>query len=63
MSLEICYDCEKTFEAGPTAKFCPDCLKKRLSRSAKKRNLNRLGIEARRNKGDRNNGSHEMQKP
>ena len=43
----ICEDCEKVFQGGPNAFFCPACRKKRLSDSAKKRNLSKLGNAAR----------------
>lgn len=45
--LEICEDCGKTFLAGPEAFLCPRCRRKRLSEAAKKRNLNKLGNDAR----------------
>ena len=39
----ICEDCGKVFDGGPYAYFCPECRKKRLSKAAKDRNLNKLG--------------------
>lgn len=42
----ICEDCEKVFLGGPYSYFCPKCIKKRLSETAKKRNLNKLGNDA-----------------
>lgn len=42
---EICEDCGKLFETK-NGFLCPDCRKKRLSRYAKERKLNRLGAEA-----------------
>ena len=46
MAKELCEDCGKVFDGGPTAFFCPECKKKRLSRAAKERNLNKLGNAA-----------------
>lgn len=46
----ICETCGKMFTGGRHAFYCPDCRKRMLSESAKKRNLNRIGIEARRKK-------------
>lgn len=46
MAKEICQDCGKVFDGGPKAFFCMDCRKRRLSESAKARNLNRLGVAA-----------------
>ena len=46
MAKEICDDCEKVYEGGPYSNYCPDCLRARLSKTAKRRNLNRLGNEA-----------------
>ncbi len=42
----ICEDCEKVFYGGPYSYICPECRKKRLSATAKKRNLNKLGSDA-----------------
>ena len=42
----ICEDCGKVFDGGPYAYFCPECRKKRLSKAAKDRNLNKLGNDA-----------------
>ena len=42
----ICEDCGKIFDGGPYAYFCPECRKKRLSKAAKDRNLNKLGNDA-----------------
>ena len=50
-ALVICERCEKVFMGGAHAFICPACRKKAVSESAKKRNLNRIGIEARRKKG------------
>ena len=47
MPKEICEDCGKVFEAGPKAFLCPPCRRRRLSEQAKKRNLNRVGLNAR----------------
>ena len=46
MAKEICQDCENVFEAGPYTFFCPECRKKRMSESAKRRNLNKIGNDA-----------------
>ena len=46
MAKEICQDCENVFEAGPYTFLCPECRKRRLSESAKRRNLNKLGNDA-----------------
>lgn len=46
MSLEICADCGRVFEAGKYQFLCRECLRKRLSEQAKKRNLNKIGNEA-----------------
>lgn len=50
---EICEDCGKVFKGGPSAFLCPQCRKRRLSESAKKRKLNELGAEARSKKNER----------
>ena len=42
----ICEDCEKVFQGGPNAHFCPKCRKKRISEAAKRRGLNKLGSDA-----------------
>lgn len=47
MAKELCEDCGKVFEAGPRAFLCERCRRKRLSESAKKRSLNKLGTVAR----------------
>lgn len=41
----ICERCEKVF-MGKYAFICPECRKKASSKSAKARNLNKLGNEA-----------------
>ena len=46
MAKEICEDCEKVYEGGPYSHYCPDCRRARLSKTAKRRNLNKLGNEA-----------------
>lgn len=46
MAKEICQDCGKVFEGGPNAHFCKSCIRKRLSDSAKRRKLNKIGNEA-----------------
>lgn len=46
MTKEICEDCEAVYEGGTFSHFCPDCRKNKLSKSAKKRNLNKLGNDA-----------------
>lgn len=47
MALEICADCERTFEAkGPNSFLCPICRKARLSQGAKDRKLYMLGAAA-----------------
>lgn len=47
MALEICADCERTFEAqGPNSFLCPKCRKARLSQGAKDRKLYMLGAAA-----------------
>lgn len=43
---EICEDCGKVFDGGPYSYFCPDCRRKRLRESAKRRGLNKIGNEA-----------------
>lgn len=54
MAKEICERCEKVFEAGPYAFICPKCRKKALQeaarKSAKARNLNKIGNLARQRK-------------
>jgi len=47
LAKEMCQDCGKVFMGGPNAFFCPACKKRRLSESAKKRNLNKIGQESR----------------
>jgi predicted amidophosphoribosyltransferase len=47
MTLEICQNCEKTFEAGKYARLCPKCRRELLSRLAKERNLSQIGNAAR----------------
>ena len=46
MAKELCQECEKMFEGKGSAYLCPDCRRKRLSRYAKERQLNKLGNEA-----------------
>ena len=46
MPKGICEDCESVFEYKVNAFLCPDCRKKKLSRDAKERNLNKLGNAA-----------------
>jgi predicted nucleic acid-binding Zn-ribbon protein len=46
MAKEICADCGKVFDGGAHQFFCLDCRKRRLSESAKARNLNKLGNDA-----------------
>ena len=46
----ICEKCEKVFMGGANAFICPKCRKKILSENAKKRNLSKIGNEARWNK-------------
>ena len=47
MSKEICQDCEKVFETvSGRAFFCPDCVRRRISESAKRRGLNKIGNDA-----------------
>lgn len=42
---DICGDCGKVF-LRKYAFLCPECRKKRLSRYAKERNLNKIGNDA-----------------
>ena len=46
MAKEICQDCGKVFEGGSRAFFCVDCRKRRLSESAKRISLNKIGNDA-----------------
>lgn len=46
MAKEICEDCEKVYDGGPYSHYCPDCRRFRLSKAAKRRNLNKLGNDA-----------------
>lgn len=47
MAKEICEDCGKVFEPKSNRGFiCPMCHRKRLSRYAKERNLNKIGNDA-----------------
>lgn len=46
MAKEICEDCEKVFDGGPRAHICPACRRRRLSESAKRRNLSKIGRDA-----------------
>ena len=47
MAKEVCEDCGKVFEPKSNRGFiCPECHRKRLSRYAKERNLNKLGNDA-----------------
>ena len=47
MAKEICQDCERVFETkSGKVYFCPECVKARLSASAKRRGLNSIGNEA-----------------
>lgn len=48
----ICEDCGKVYTGGLWSHFCPSCRKMRQSKAAKKRQLNRLGYEARWGKAD-----------
>ena len=45
---EMCDRCGQAFWAGEYSFICPNCRKKSLSESAKKRSLNKLGNDARR---------------
>lgn len=47
---EICQMCGEVYLGGPHSFYCQACRKRILSESAKKRNLNRIGIEAKRNR-------------
>lgn len=49
LAKTICEDCEKVYMGGPKSYFCPDCRRKRLSRQAKERGLNKIGNQARAN--------------
>lgn len=42
----ICEDCGAVFLGGQNAHFCPVCRRIRLSETAKKRNLNKIGNNA-----------------
>ena len=46
MAKEICEDCGKVFDAGPRAFIRKDCHRKRLSNSAKRRNLSQIGRDS-----------------
>ena len=46
----ICEDCERVFEYKANAFLRPECVKKRISENAKKRNFNAIGIAAHRRK-------------
>lgn len=47
MSKEMCAICERIFETDSANRFCCDkCLKEIQSRSAKRRGLNQIGINA-----------------
>ena len=47
MAKEICQDCGKIFEPKSNKAFiCHACHRKRLSRYAKERNLNKIGNDA-----------------
>lgn len=50
MAKEICERCGKVFEAGPNSYYCKKCRSAILSAAAKKRNLNVLGLAARKKK-------------
>ena len=54
MTKEICQDCGEVYEAGPHSFLCPQCRKRHISESAKKRNLSKLGRDARTKKGSKN---------
>ena len=47
MVKDLCQDCGKVYLAGPNSFLCPECRKKRQSESAKRRNLGKLGRDAR----------------
>lgn len=51
MAKEICQDCYKVYEGGPYSFLCPQCRKKHLSESAKKRNLGKLGRDVKAKNG------------
>ena len=54
MVKDLCQDCGKVYLAGPNSFLCPECRKKRQRELAKKRNLSKLGRDARsKQKGDR----------
>lgn len=46
----ICEDCERTFQGGPNAFFCPECRYRRTAKAAREnakcRGLNKLGNAA-----------------
>jgi len=52
MVKEICERCGKVFEAGPNAHYCKKCKSLILSEAAKRRNLNKLGLAARKEKAN-----------
>lgn len=46
--IEFCERCDKPYRtSSPNRHYCNKCIKEIQSESAKRRNLNRLGIEAR----------------
>lgn len=46
MTKLLCEDCEKVFSCKGWAHYCPRCRKRRISETAKRRNLNKLGNDA-----------------
>jgi hypothetical protein len=47
----ICEDCGNVYLGGRYSFYCADCRKRRLSEAAKKRNLSRIGVNARWGRG------------
>lgn len=47
MSKGWCTECGAVYNETPTSFLCPECRKKKVSQSAKKRNLSKLGHKSR----------------
>lgn len=47
MAKEICQECGQVFEPKTNrAFFCPECVRRKVSESAKRRGLSKIGNEA-----------------
>lgn len=47
LTVKTCQDCGGEYRGGPLARFCPDCRKKHVGDSARRRRLCDIGAGAR----------------